>query len=156
VQIKNFSSFDKDCMSLALEQARIAFSNNEVPVGACLFIGEELISSAYNRVHETNDASMHAELICLKNSSSLLKDFRLVGAVLYTTLEPCAMCAGAIANFRVKKVIYGAKDLRIGAAGTLYDLFDGRHPIHKVECVGGLFAEESSYLMKEFFKTKRE
>ncbi len=153
---QKFNLFDETAMRIALKQAEIAFSRDEVPVGACLFLNGKLISTGYNRVHETKDASMHAELICLKEAAKSLSDFRLEGAILYITLEPCAMCAGAIHNFRLKKVIYGAKDLRVGAAGTLYNLFDGNHPIHKVECVGGLMEEQSAELLRKFFKMKRE
>ena len=99
---------------------------------------------------------MHAELICLKEAAKILGDFRLNKATLYSTLEPCAMCAGAMYSFRVAKLIYGAKDLRVGACGTLYNLFDIKHPITKIEVAGGLMEEESAQLMRSFFKQRRE
>lgn len=153
---KIFTHLDRQAMDIALQQAQVAFSKNEVPVGAALFLGDKLICKSHNRVFETNDATMHAEVICLKEGAKILGDYRLTDAVLYVTLEPCGMCAGAIHNFRVAKVVWGAQDLRVGAAGTLYNLFDGKHPIHKVESAGGLKAEESAKLLKQFFKEKRE
>lgn len=152
---QKFNSNDHFAMCIALEEAKIAYAKNEVPVGAVLMIDGKLIAKAHNMVHATHDASMHAEIICLKKAANILQDFRLNEAILYSTLEPCAMCAGAILNFRVKKVIWGAKDLRVGACGTLYNLFDGRHPIHYVESIGGLLEDDSASLLKEFFKLKR-
>jgi tRNA(adenine34) deaminase len=152
---KKFNSFDEMAMDLAIQEAEKAFLADEVPVGAVLTLENKIISTGYNRVHELKDSSMHAEMICLKKGAKILGDFRLVNCILYTTLEPCAMCAGAIINFRIKKVIWGAKDLRVGASGTLYNLFDGRHPIHKVEFESGLMEEKSANLLKMFFKNKR-
>lgn len=153
---QKFNSTDQEGMAIALAQAKKAFAANEVPVGAVLYLNGKCIAKAHNLVDQKKDATMHAEIICLKEAAKILGDFRLVGATLYCTLEPCAMCAGAIANFRVKKVVWGAKDLRIGAAGTLYNLFDGRNPIHKVESVGGLMEEEAGVLLRSFFQQKRE
>lgn len=153
---QKFKLTDEECMKVALLEAKKAFAENEVPVGAALFINGELIAKGRNKVFQTNDATMHAEIICLKEASKILNDYRLTNATLYITLEPCAMCAGAIHNFRLKKVVYGAKDLRVGAGGTLYNLFDGRHPIHKVEIQGGLKEKESAELLRKFFKNKRE
>ena len=153
---QKFNSTDFKAMNIAFKEALKAFDENEVPVGAALFLNDKLIAKAHNEVFVTNDPTMHAEIICLKRAAKILGDYRLKDAVLYITLEPCSMCAGAIHNFRVNKVIYGAKDLRVGAAGTLYDLFDGKHPIHKVKIEGGLMEKESSDLLRKFFKDKRE
>jgi tRNA(adenine34) deaminase len=153
---QKFNSLDEECMCVALKEAQKAFDANEVPVGAALFLNNKLICKTHNTVFATNDASNHAEILCLKEASKILGDYRLKDAVLYVTLEPCSMCAGAIHNFRIKKVIYGAKDLRVGAAGTLYNLFDDRHPIHKVEIEGGLKEIESAELLRKFFRKKRE
>ncbi len=150
-----FNSFDIQAMKIALEQAQMAFDKNEVPVGAALFLNGNLISTGHNLVNATKDASMHAEMICLRAAAKSIGDFRLQGSILYCTLEPCSMCSGAMHNFRVKKVIWGAKDLRVGACGTLYNLFDGKHPIHKVEFESGLMEEESAGLLRRFFKEKR-
>ena len=152
---QKFNSFDEMAMQLALLEAKKAFLENEVPVGAVLSLQNKIISFGYNKVHGLKDSSLHAEMICLRSAAKILGDFRLTDCVLYSTLEPCAMCAGAIFNFRVKKVIWGAKDLRVGACGTLYNLFDGSHPIHTVESIGGLMEEESADLLKMFFKNKR-
>lgn len=153
---KQFNSFDIEAMNVALAEAKKAKEQNEVPVGAAVFIGNELIATAHNEVESKKCASKHAELLALQKAAKKMGDFRLSEATLYTTLEPCAMCAGAIYNFRIKKVVYGAKDLRVGACGTLYNLFDGRHPITKVEIVGGLKEKESAKLLRDFFKKRRE
>lgn len=151
-----FNSFDVDAMKIALKEAQKAYDKNEVPVGAALFLNGKLIATGHNLVNETKDASMHAEMVCLRNASKVIGDFRLQDSILYITLEPCSMCSGAIHNFRVKKVVWGAKDLRVGACGTLYNLFDGKHPIHKVEFESGLMEDESARLLRRFFKEKRE
>lgn len=153
---QKFNSIDAQAMLIALKEAKKAYAENEVPVGAALYLDGKCISRAHNLVDQKKDATMHAEIICLKRAAKILGDFRLTEATLYSTLEPCSMCAGAITNFRVKKVVWGAKDLRVGAAGTLYNLFDGRNPIHKVESIGGLMEKESSYLLRKFFQKKRE
>ena len=151
-----FNSFDHEAMKIALEEAQLAFDKNEVPVGAALFLHGKLIATGHNLVNATKDATMHAEIICLRNASKVIGDFRLQEAILYCTLEPCSMCSGAMHSFRIKKVIWGAKDLRIGACGTLYNLFDGKHPIHNVEFESVINEEESANLLRRFFKEKRE
>ena len=143
---------DHMAMLIAIDEAKKAFDEQEVPVGAVLFIDGKLIAKAHNQVERCKDASMHAELICLKMAAKVVGDFRLSEATLYSTLEPCAMCAGAMYSFRIKKLIYGARDLRVGACGTLYNLFDQKHPITTIEVIGGLMEEESAALMKSFFK----
>ena len=152
---QKFNFIDNCAMKIALSKAKEAYKRNEVPVGAVLFIHNRLIATGYNLVNTTKDASMHAEMVCLKKAASILGDFRLNNAVMYVTLEPCAMCAGAIHQFRLKKIIWGAKDKRIGASGTLYNLFDGKNPIHSLESVGGLMEKDSEKLLKNFFREKR-
>jgi tRNA(adenine34) deaminase len=153
---ETFTPFDYDAMKLALNEAQIAFEKDEVPVGAALFLNNQLIATGHNLVHTTKDATMHAEIVCLRRGAQTIGDFRLQDSILYSTLEPCSMCAGAIYNFRVKKVIWGAKDLRVGACGTLYHLFDGKHPIHTVAFQSGLMQEQSAALLRKFFKKRRE
>lgn len=151
-----FSSQDEIFMRRALQQARIAFDAGEVPIGAVLVCaGGELIFEGYNQVEATKDASCHAELLCMRRAAVALGQWRLIDAVLYSTVEPCGMCAAALASFRIKKVIWGAKEPRVGAAGSLFNFFAIQHPIHQVQSEGGLLAEECSAIIKLFFKQRR-
>ena len=140
-------------MSQALEQARLAYHLNEVPVGAVLVEQGRVIASGYNQVETTQDASMHAEMIVLRQAAALKGQWRLNQTILYSTVEPCMMCMGAIFLFRVKKVVFAAKEPRFGACGSLCHLV---HPIHHVEIVQGILAQEASALMKDFFKKQRK
>jgi len=146
---------DLEAMRLALDQAKIAFEKGEVPVGAVLLLNGELIASAHNEVEGLQDASAHAELLCLRRAAQNLKRWRLLGATLYCTLEPCAMCAGAMYLYRLKRVVWGAPDLRQGAHGSWIDLRAANHPIHALEVESGLLAVESAQLMKGFFQKRR-
>ena len=147
---------DEFFMGLALEEAKRAFEQEEVPVGAVLVIDGQLISSAHNQVEKTQDASQHAEMNCLRIASQNRRNWRLNEATLYCTLEPCAMCLGAMLLFRVKKLVWGAPDFRHGANGSICDLMADKHPIHRVEVSRGVRGEESAALLKEFFKIRRK
>ena len=143
-------------MKVALEEARIAFSKDEVPVGAVLVYDGEVIARAHNLVETLQDASAHAELLCLKEGAKILKNWRLLKTTLYTTLEPCSMCAGALILSRVETVVWGAPDLRQGAGGSWIDILARDHPIHSLKIRSGVLSEESARLMKEFFQNKRK
>jgi tRNA(adenine34) deaminase len=147
---------DIEAMQLALDQARISFERGEVPVGAVLLLDGELIASAHNEVEALQDASAHAEMLCLRRSTQKLKSWRLLGATLYCTLEPCTMCAGAMILHRLKRVVWGAPDVRQGAHGSWVDLHKANHPIHTLEVERGILAEESAQLLKSFFQMRRE
>lgn len=147
---------DEEAMQKALEQAKIAFSKGEVPIGAVLVHEGRVIAAAHNEVEGAIDASAHAECLCLRKGSLLLRNWRLLGCLLYSTLEPCLMCAGALTLHRVQKVIWGAKDPRHGAFGSLMNITLLAHPIHRVESQGGLFEQESLDLMQEFFRKRRK
>ena len=151
----DMNQFDLFCMEEALAEAQKAFEMEEVPVGAVLAMDGKIISRAHNLVETLQDATAHAEILCLRAASQLLKDFRLVGSTLYVTLEPCSMCAGALILSRVDKIIYGASDPRHGAAGSWVNLFEKDHPIHTVKMASGLLAEEAKALMQQFFKERR-
>jgi tRNA(adenine34) deaminase len=138
-------------MSLALEEAKKAFDEGEVPVGAVLIYRGEVIAKAYNRVESLGDATAHAEVLCIREAACSLNNWRLQEAVLYCTLEPCAMCAGAMILSRVDTLVCGAPDYRHGGHGVL----DRLHPIHQVKVRRGVLADESSRLMVEFFKQRR-
>lgn len=144
-------------MRVALGEARLASHRSEVPVGAVIVTadGEEL-SRAGNAVETLNNATMHAEMRVIQAASGKLGVWRLLGTTLYCSLEPCAMCLSAAALARVSRIVYGARDLRLGACGTWTNLANAQHPYHQFdEVIGGVLGEESANLMKEFFKKRR-
>ncbi|MEL7430933.1 MAG: tRNA adenosine(34) deaminase TadA [Chlamydiota bacterium] len=155
--MKNFSSqkLDRWFMQEALLEAKKAFLEEEVPVGAVIVRENLVIGAGHNRVESLKDATAHAEILALKSASQSMGDWRLLDTTLYVTLEPCVMCAGAIMQSRVKRVVFGAKDLRLGANGSFVDLFKEKHPMHQVVIEGGVLAEESSVLLKTFFQKRR-
>jgi tRNA(adenine34) deaminase len=147
---------DEYFMKMALEEAKKSFELQEVPVGAVLVKNNLVIARAHNLVETMQDPSCHAELLCIKAGAQILKNWRLLDCTLYITLEPCVMCFGAIVSARIKKIVWGAKDLRQGACGSWVDLMKANHPIHQIECQQGVLQEESSMLLKSFFQQRRE
>ncbi|MBS3904443.1 MAG: tRNA adenosine(34) deaminase TadA [Simkania sp.] len=147
---------DNEAMQLALEQARAAYREGEVPIGAVIVCNDRVIAEAHNEVEKQQDASAHAELLCLQRAARVLGNWRLCEATLYSTLEPCAMCAGAIILYRLKRIVWGARDVRQGAHGSWVDLTLFPHPIHRVVVQDGLLEEESRLLMQSFFRERRE
>lgn len=143
-------------MKEALKEAQKAFDEEEVPVGAVLVFQNRIIARGRNSVEKLQDGTAHAEMLCLSSAVSSFPSWRLTGATLYCTLEPCAMCAGALFSSRCSTLVWGAKDLRVGANGSWVDLFSQKHPIHSVEVISGILAEESSHLLKLFFQTQRK
>ena len=145
---------DEYFMLRALAEAENAFAAGEVPVGAVAVKGTQIIGKAYNQVETLKDATAHAEILAIEAACRALGGWRLPGVTLYVTMEPCAMCAGAIINARVEKVVYGAPDLRFGAFGSLIDLSKvGLN--HTPEIVGGVLADECVCILKEYFAKKR-
>jgi tRNA(adenine34) deaminase len=142
-------------MREALEEAKAAFSKAEVPVGAVLVLEGQIIARAHNLVESLKDATAHAEILCLKKGSEQLSNWRLLNTTLYVTLEPCCMCVGAILLSRVKRVVWGAPDLRQGADGSWVDVLRKKHPIHCIDVTSGVLLQESAQLMRDFFKNKR-
>jgi len=142
-------------MREAQAEAKKAFASAEVPVGAVLVYQNEIIGRGHNLVEQENNAAMHAEMICLQEAAKKIGNWRLLDCTLYCTLEPCPMCAGAMALFRIKRLVYGAPDLRHGANGTVFNVLNVAHPIHQVEVEGGCCMEEAKALMKEFFAARR-
>lgn len=153
---KKFSQEDYQWMEEALHEARKAFEAEEVPVGAILVHEGTIIARSFNQMESSKDPSAHAELLVIREGAHTLGDWRLLETTLYTTLEPCLMCAGALLLARVKRVVWGAPDLRHGANGSLIDVFEAKHPTHEVCIEGGLMEEEAGGLMKEFFKRRRD
>jgi tRNA(adenine34) deaminase len=143
-------------MEEALKEAKKAYTEKEVPVGAVIVYQNKIIASAYNLVETNGDATSHAEMQVIKEAQKKLNNWRLNDCVLYTTLEPCLMCYGAIILSRIKKIVYGANDLRHGACGGCFNLLDKKHPIHQPEIIGGVLVSEAQALLKDFFKEVRE
>ncbi|MBI5345595.1 MAG: nucleoside deaminase [Chlamydiae bacterium] len=146
---------DERFMLEALKEASKAQKKDEVPVGSVLVLDGKIIAKGHNQVELLKDATAHAEILCLTSASAHLNDWRLLNTVLYTTLEPCCMCAGAIIASRVKTLVWAAPDIRVGANGSWIDVFEKKHPIHTVEIRKNVLEEISSNLIKDFFKKKR-
>jgi len=147
---------DRQAMERALQLAREAADLGEVPVGAVAVRDGVVVGEAFNRREIDRDPLAHAELLALGQAARRLGAWRLTGVTLYVTLEPCAMCAGALVQSRVGRLVFGARDPKAGAVGSLYDLArDARHN-HRVEVTAGLLEEESGALLKEFFRALRE
>jgi tRNA(adenine34) deaminase len=147
---------DRRFMKLALRHAQHAYREKEVPVGAVLVDDKgKIIAAARNQVEELQDATAHAEISCLRKAAKVLNNWRLVNTTLYTTLEPCSLCISAITNFRVNRVVYGAKDIRLGACGSWINFQALNHPIHQIEISSGIVEEESTMLLKNFFQSVR-
>ena len=150
------SERDLAWMQAALDEARLAGDAGEVPVGAVLARGDELVARAGNHSVRDRDATAHAELIVLKRGAEVIGDPRLTGCTLYVTLEPCAMCAGAIVLSRVDRLVFGAWDPKAGMAGSIGDLV--RHPRlnHRPEVLAGVRADECGELLTRFFQARRQ
>ncbi len=149
-------SEDHRLMALALEEARLAATGGEVPVGALLVVGGEVIASRGNERERRRDPTAHAEMLVLRDGAAILGGWRLREATLYVTLEPCAMCAGAIVLARIQRLVYGADDPKAGAAGTIFNILD--HPAlnHSPEVRAGVMAIEAARVLRDFFAERRE
>ena len=148
---------DEFWMREAILAAHEAEKLDEVPIGACLVDGEgNLLAVAGNRTITDNDPTAHAEILALREAAAKIGNYRLTGATVYSTIEPCAMCAGALVNARVKRLVYGAKDERFGAVETLFKICDSDFLNHKIEITSGVLAEDCRALMQIFFRRKRE
>lgn len=154
---KNLTLQEKDLLYMkeAIKQAKLAYEADEVPVGTVIVYEDRVVAKGYNQVELLKDATAHAEMICLTQAYQHLDDFRLKDMILYSTLEPCVMCAGAMFLSRIKRLVWGARDTRVGANGSWIDLFSKNHPIHEIEVLGGVLEEESAYLLSSFFQKKR-
>jgi len=142
-------------MAVALEQARLAWLEGEVPVGAVVVKDGEIIATGYNRPIGGHDPTAHAEIVALRAAADKLGNYRLPGCELYVTLEPCIMCSGAMMHARLARVVYGATDPKTGACGSVVNLFNEEKLNHHTEVVGGLMAEEASAMLKAFFAERR-
>jgi tRNA(adenine34) deaminase len=146
---------DELWMDAALAEARAAALIGEVPVGAVVVSGDEIVARAHNRREIDRDPLAHAELLAIRAAAQALGRWRLTGCTLVVTLEPCPMCAGAIVNARVDRLVFGARDPRAGAAGSITDLVRDARLNHRAEVVEGVRAEEAGRVLKEFFAARR-
>ncbi len=142
-------------MMAALELARTAAAADEVPVGAVVVVDGEIVGRGFNQPIGRHDPTAHAEVMALRDAAARLGNYRLPGATLYVTLEPCIMCAGAIMHARVARVVFGARDPKTGAAGSVVDLFAEDRLNHHAEVAGGVLAQECGAMLSGFFAARR-
>ena len=147
---------DEEWMRIAIDAARLAAQNGEVPVGAVIVESSgEMLVSASNLTITNNDPTAHAEIIALREAASKIGNYRLLNTTVYSTIEPCAMCAGALVNARVSRLVFGAHDDRFGAVETHFQIGTNEKLNHRIEVASGVFAEECRELMQSFFRAKR-
>lgn len=149
------AEFDQEAMRIALDEARAALASAEVPVGAVVAVRGEIVGRGRNRSISDRDPSAHAEIIALRAAAQGQGNYRLNRATLYVTLEPCAMCVGAIVQARVGRVVFGAYDPKAGALGSAIDLSDSPAFNHRFEVQGGLLADDCGALLQDFFRMRR-
>jgi len=146
---------DERWMQQALRQAHMAHADGEVPVGAVIMRGGELLGQAHNQVERLHDPTAHAEMIAITQAASALGDWRLLDTVLYVTKEPCPMCAGAIVLARIPRVVWGVSDPVRGGAVSRFNILDNPHLNHRPECVSGILEDECRAIVQSFFREKR-
>ncbi|BEE17124.1 tRNA-specific adenosine deaminase [Aeromonas enteropelogenes] len=146
---------DEHWMRHAMALAVRAEGIGEIPVGAVLVLGNEVVGEGWNRSISEHDACAHAEVMAIRAAGQRLENYRLLDTTLYVTLEPCCMCAGALIHSRVKRVVYGARDLKTGAAGSVFEILQDPRHNHRVELAGGVLAEACSAQLSAFFKRRR-
>ena len=143
-------------MRRALAEADIARGLGEVPIGACIVSADgDLLASGHNLTITTNDPTAHAEIVAIRNCGAEIGNYRLLDTTIYTTIEPCVMCAGALVNARIRRLVYGAPDERFGAVETLYRICDDQRLNHRLEITSGILADECRGLIQDFFKERR-
>lgn len=146
---------DQFWMRHALKLAQQAQQHGEVPVGAVIVLDDQIIGEGWNQPIISNDPTAHAEIQALRDASQHQQNYRLPGATLYVTLEPCVMCAGAMVHARIERVVFAATEPKTGAAGSCFDIFNTARLNHKVVCEGGVLAKESGDLLRNFFRARR-
>lgn len=150
------AQIDEYWMQRALEQAQKAAAVDEVPVGAVIVKDNQLIAEGWNHPIQLHDPSAHAEMVALRQAGNVLNNYRLLDTTLYVTLEPCVMCVGAMIHARIKRVVYGARDPKTGAAGSVFDLLLSEKHNHKIDVTGGVLEAECREVLQRFFKIKRQ
>jgi len=146
---------DEDFMHAALEQARLAAQVGEVPVGAVVVKDGEIVGQGFNAPITRHDPTAHAEMMALRDAAQRIGNYRLVGCELFVTLEPCVMCVGATFHARIARVVYGAKEPKTGAAGSVFNLFTEARLNHHARIEGGVLEEECGKLLSDFFAARR-
>jgi len=146
---------DERFMKIALKEAEKAAEEDEVPVGAVIVIAGKVIACSHNKKEQTNDPTAHAEILAIRKASEKIGNWRLEGATLYVTKEPCPMCAGALVNARINRVVYGCKDKKAGAVDSLFNIPKDKRLNHTLKVTSGVFEEESKALLRKFFIEKR-
>jgi tRNA(adenine34) deaminase len=146
---------DEIWMRLALDEAEDALTLDEVPIGAVVVINERIVGRGHNRVITDQDPTAHAEIVALRDAAQVVENYRLVGATMYVTIEPCAMCAGALVNTRVKRLVYGAKDERAGGVESVFQVCTNDKLNHQLEVEGGVLEAECRQMIQSFFQQKR-
>ena len=147
---------DSTAMRAALAEAERAAASGEVPVGAVVTLGGQIIARAHNRTVADHDPSGHAEIVALRAAGAAMRNHRLADATLYVTLEPCAMCVGAMVQARIPRLVFGAYDPKAGAVGSAIDLSDSKAFNHRFEVQGGVLNDDCGRLLKEFFEQRRD
>lgn len=148
-------TIDEKYMALALKEAKKALLLDEVPVGCVIVKDNNVIARAYNKRETSNDPTSHAEINAIRKASKKMKSWRLVGATIYVTLEPCSMCAGAILWSRIDRVVYGANDFKGGALGSTYNMYEIKNLNHYPKITSGVLSNECSEIISSYFKSKR-
>jgi len=148
-------SRDEKFIDLAVEEASLAFMEGEVPVGAVITRGDEILVKSHNRSIAMNDPSAHAEILAIRGAAHILGNYRLTGTTLYVTLEPCIMCAGAIIQARIQRVVFGADDPKGGGVVSLYKIFQDDRLNHSVELKSGVRKDACAEILSRFFREKR-
>jgi tRNA(adenine34) deaminase len=146
---------DEDFMDLALSEARKAQADGEVPVGAVIVSAGAVIGRGFNQPISVNDPTAHAEIIALREAASHERNYRLTNAVLYCTVEPCVMCAGAIMHARIARLVFGTPDAKAGAAGSIYNVLTDPRLNHRVDVISGIREDACAALLREFFAGRR-
>jgi tRNA(adenine34) deaminase len=146
---------DAAFMSRALDLARVAEAAGEVPVGAVIVKDGVIIGEGWNRPISANDPTAHAEIVAIRQAAQSINSYRLLDTTLYVTLEPCAMCAGAMVHSRIKRLVYAATDPRAGAAGSMFNIVQHASLNHRLQCMTGVMAEECGVVLRAFFAARR-
>lgn len=146
---------DQYFMQLALEEAKKAAAIDEVPIGAVLVYENQVVATGYNQVITLHDPTAHAEIIAIRNAGQYFNNYRLINTTLYVTIEPCYMCVGAITHARIKRLVYGADDLKTGSVTSTYNLLNGSFMNHRVEITKHILQDQCSSIISDFFYQKR-
>lgn len=153
--MKKYNDEDVFFMQQALECAKKAYEKDEVPIGAVIVKDNKIIAKGYNKTILLKDTTAHAEIIALRKACKKLNNYRLTECSIYVTIEPCSMCAGALVHARIKNIYFGAKDIKAGACGSVFNIASSNKLNHNINIFGGLLEQDCAKIIKQFFKSKR-